>query len=67
MAWQPTPVFLPGEAHGQRYRVSYGPRAGKESDMTSTHTHRDTVYCLENSSNRMYGDYEFKHLGGYVL
>jgi len=22
-AWQPTPVFLPGESHGQRSLVSY--------------------------------------------
>ena len=24
-AWQPTPVFLPEEAHGQRSLVGYGP------------------------------------------
>ena len=24
-AWQPTPVFLPGESHGQRSLVGYGP------------------------------------------
>ena len=24
-AWQPTPVFLPGEPHGQRSLVGYGP------------------------------------------
>ena len=24
-AWQPTPVFLPGESHGQRSLASYGP------------------------------------------
>ena len=24
-AWQPTPVFLPGEPHGQRSLVAYGP------------------------------------------
>ena len=24
-AWQPTPVFLPGEAHGQRSLVGYSP------------------------------------------
>ena len=24
-AWQPTPVFLPGESHGQRSLVSYSP------------------------------------------
>ena len=32
--WQPTPVFLPGEAHGQRSLVGYSPWAHKESDMT---------------------------------
>ena len=31
--WQPTPVFLPGEFHGQRSLVGYSPRACKESDM----------------------------------
>jgi len=24
-AWQPSPVFLPGEYHGQRSLVGYGP------------------------------------------
>ena len=24
-AWKPTPVFLPGESHGQRSLVGYGP------------------------------------------
>ena len=33
-AWQPTPVFSPGESHGQRSLVGYSPRGGKESDMT---------------------------------
>ena len=32
--WQPTPVFLPGEPHGQRSVVGYSPRGCKESDMT---------------------------------
>ena len=31
-AWQPTPVFLPGESHGQRRLVGYHPRCHKESD-----------------------------------
>ena len=31
---QPTPVFLPGESHGQRSLVSYSPWGHKESDMT---------------------------------
>ena len=32
--WQPAPVFLPGEFHGQRRLVGYHPWGGKESDMT---------------------------------
>ena len=32
--WQLTPVFLPGEFHGQRSLVDYGPRGCKESNMT---------------------------------
>ena len=33
-AWQPTPVFLPGESHGQRSLAGYSPWGPKESDMT---------------------------------
>ena len=33
-AWQPTPVFLPGESHGHRSLVGYSPRGRKELDMT---------------------------------
>ena len=33
-AWQPTPVFLPGESHGQRSLAIYSPWDCKESDMT---------------------------------
>ena len=32
--WHPTPVFLPGESHGQRSLVNYGPWGHKESDTT---------------------------------
>ena len=39
MANQHTPVFLPGESHGQRSLVGCSPRGHKESDTTeSTHT-----------------------------
>ena len=31
---QPTPVFLPGESHGQRNLVGFSPWARKELDMT---------------------------------
>ena len=33
-AWQPTPTFLLGEAHGQRSLVGYSLRGLKELDMT---------------------------------
>ena len=32
--WQSTPVFLPGESHGQRSLVSYSPQGHTESDTT---------------------------------
>ena len=32
--WQPTPVFLPGESHGQRSLAGYSPWGHKELDMT---------------------------------
>ena len=33
-AWQPTPVFLPGESQGQRSLADCSPRGCKESDTT---------------------------------
>ena len=33
--WQPTPVFLPGEPHGQRGLVGCSPWGRKESDTVS--------------------------------
>ena len=33
-AWEPTPVFLPGEFHGQGSLAGYSPWGHKESDMT---------------------------------
>ena len=43
-AWQPTPVFLPGESHRQRSLAGHSPWGGKESDTTEqlTHTHIHT-------------------------
>ena len=35
-AWQPTPVFLPGESYGWRSLVGYSTWGGKEFDMTET-------------------------------
>ena len=33
-AWQSTPIFLPGESHGQRSLAGYSPQGHKESDTT---------------------------------
>ena len=38
-SWQPTPVFLPGESHGQGSLTSYSPWSCKESDTTEACTH----------------------------
>ena len=42
--WQPTPVFLPGEFHGQRSRAGYSPWNLKESDTTEQLTY--TYWCV---------------------
>ena len=39
--WQPTPVFLPGEFHGQRSLAGYSPWSRKESDRTEQLTHKE--------------------------
>ena len=47
-AWQPTPVFLPGESHGQRSLVGYSPWGHKESDTTEQLTlclGRSRLWC----------------------
>ena len=42
--WLPTPVFLPGELHGQRRLGGFSPWGCKESDTTERliHTHKQT-------------------------
>ena len=46
-AWQPPPVFIPGESHGQESLAGYSPQGQKESDTTEatwrtcTHTHKE--------------------------
>ena len=37
--WQPTPLFLSGEFHGQRSLAGYTPWGNKESDTTERLTH----------------------------
>ena len=43
--WQPIPVFLPEESHGQRNLAGYSPWGHNESDSTEhSHTHTNNVY-----------------------
>ena len=53
--WQPTPVFLPGESHGQRSLVGYSPWGCKESDMTEQLTH---LPWLTGEGMRLAGGYK---------
>ena len=54
--WQPTPVFLPGESHGQRSLVGYSPWGCKESvtnECTHVHMHTHTQPVINRlSTNR---------------
>ena len=54
--WHPTPVFLPGESHGQRSLAVYSPWGLKESDttehITHTHTHTQVTVILFLSKNK---------------
>ena len=44
--WQTTPVFLPGESHGQRSLVAYSPWGRRESDLTKAIKHACTVAII---------------------
>ena len=46
--WQPTPVFLPGESHGQRSLVGYSSWGREELDTTEQLTH--TWYELQHQT-----------------
>ena len=41
-AWQPTPVFLTGESHGQKSLVGYSLWGHKELDTTDVTSHACT-------------------------
>ena len=43
--WQTTPVFLPGESHGQRSLAGYSPWGHRESDATER-THRPVAVAF---------------------
>ena len=47
---QPTPVFLPGEFHGQKSLEGYSPWGHKESDTTEQLTQSQSQRCTFNNS-----------------
>ena len=51
-AWQPTPVFLPGESHGQRSLAGYSPQCHKELDTTEVTEHKH-ARCEHTHTHRM--------------
>ena len=49
----PTPVFLPGERHGQRSLVGYSSQCGKELDKTEHSCTKDSANNQEKSFNQI--------------
>ena len=47
--WLPSPVFLPGESHGQRSHVGYSSWGCKESDTTDSL--EVSLKCLKRQSD----------------
>ena len=47
--WQPTPVFLPGESHGQRNLAGYSPWGCKELELTEQLSMHAQSYSNQNS------------------
>ena len=45
-----TPLFLPGESHGQRSLVGYSPWGRKDSDMTEQLSHKNI--CILSQPRR---------------
>ena len=50
-AWQPTPVFLPGEFHGQSTLVDYSPRDRKEWDTTEATNTFSFIFISKSKTN----------------
>ena len=42
-AWQPTPVFLPGESYGQKSLAGFSPQSHRESDTTEVTQHAHSI------------------------
>ena len=52
--WQPTPVFLPGEFHGQRSLMDFSPWNGKESDtIEHSRAHLNILHAWSSFSHQV--------------
>ena len=49
-AWQPIPVSLPRESHGQKSLTGYSPQGCKELDTTEAIQHAYTFCCISDCS-----------------
>ena len=52
-AWNPTPVFLPGESHGPRSLAGYSPWGGKELDTTEVTEYTHNYKKVRNDTIRV--------------
>ena len=53
--WQPTPVFLPGESHGQGSLAGYSPGGQKQSDtIEQPSTHPQTLNVSESKVLKLF-------------
>ena len=69
-AWQPTPVFLPGESHGQRSLVGYSPCGHKEAVTKSwTQLKWLSTWVVKKQTDPFFllRDLEFTYTGSQVL
>ena len=57
--WQPIPVFLPGEFHGQKSPVGYSPKGSKESDATEHMQHFYFSFNFATGHNYRYSLLQF--------
>ena len=59
-AWQPTPVFLPGESHGQRRLAGYSP--GREELSMTEVTTQVCISYLVFASDHLSIQVTYEHL-----
>ena len=54
--WHPSPVFLPGQSHGQGSLVGYSPQTRKKSDRTEpAGTHANPAQCALSKMSQLQG------------